>query len=422
MRACFYIGPNSTGWCGKIFPEKSPGELLLAGKSWCRHLVDQCSRLGVSDIYIADCCFYEDLSSRMGDGAYWSLNLHYLAASPCDRAEQLLKQYEGTIPADEDLLIFWGQVLPDVPDMGLIFSDLREVTEMPEKQPDGIWLLRGGRFYECLCPLFRMRTLREYFDLNFQLLESPGIYNLPGYSNSDGCVFGMDVIMMPDCELESPVLIADNVRLERGVSLRRKVIVGQDVLINEDSHLEHTIVMDHTCIGKHMFFEYKIIDGSRVIDVLSGASVDLDDGYLTGSAKEMRLDRYMVTEFLLAFLLAVGGLPVFLLTWPFRRQLNKLALFFFASQAYPKCWQVLCGRARLIRYGRKNTDYAFRYSDQWLVYREEHQKDVDDMYFYHNRTVAGICRIVFVSLLKRCFVLGALPCDDRSGSSRRVAR
>ena len=83
MKACFYIGPGCSEWCWEFFPSKSPSELPIAGKSWCRHLVDQCSRLDISDIYIADCYYRDDLFSRMGNGRYWSLDLHFLPSIPC---------------------------------------------------------------------------------------------------------------------------------------------------------------------------------------------------------------------------------------------------------------------------------------------------------------------------------------------------
>ena len=413
MKACFYIGPGCSEWCWEFFPTKSPGELPIAGKSWCRHMVDQCSRLDISDIYIAACYFQDELASRMGNGVYWSLKLHFLPTIPCANPDQLLKQ-QTDIPTDEDLLIVWGQIMPDLTDCENLFSELREVKELPEVMPDGIWLLRNGKYYECVCRLLQMRSLQEYFDLNFRLLEKPGIYNLPGYSNSEGCVFGMDVIIMPGCELEKPVLIQDNVRLERGVALSEKVILGKDVLINEDCRLEHSIVMDHTYIGKHMYFRDKIIDGGRIIDVPTETWVDLNDEFLSGSSEDLAFNRYKLTEFFLALLIAFGGFPLFLLSLPFRHWLNKLAFFFFAFQAYPKCWQVLSGRAHLVRYGNQDTNYAFRYSDQFLLHKEGHQKIADDIYYYYNRSIGKIWRTVFISLLKRLFVIQALPSDDRS--------
>lgn len=414
MRACLYIGPGCNEWCWEFFPSKSPGELAIAGKSWCRHLVDQCSHLDISDIYIADCYYYDDLPRRMGDGDYWCLKLHYLPTVPCALPEQLIKQHQEEISTDDDLLIVWGQVMPDVTDMKELFSELREVKEMPGVLPDGIWLLRSGKLYECVCPLLRMRNLQEYFELNFQLLKKPGIYNLPGYSNNEGCVFGMDVMILPGCELQSPVLIQDDVRLERNVVLSDDVIVGKGVLINEGTCLEHSIVMDHTFIGKHMFFRNKIIDGVRIIDVPAEVCLDMEEKALTDSLTNRGINRYMLTEFILALVLSVGGLPLYVVTLPFRKWLDKLAFFNFGFQIYPKCWKVLAGKAHLVRYGRHDPEYVFRYSDQWVLHQDEHQKIMDDVYYYYNRSILKIWRTVSISLLKRLLILRVPPTEDRS--------
>ena len=413
MKACFYIGPGGNDWFGKFFPGRSPGELSIAGKSWCRHMVDQCSRLKITDIYIADCYYRDELLDRMGDGDYWSLQLHYLPTEPCPAAEQLLKQHRDVLPED-DLLIVWGLVMPEPADIDQLLSELREVKTMPEAMPDGIWLIREGKLYECACPLLKMSSLQEYFDLNFHLLEKPGIYNLPGYSSSDGCVFGMDVLILPGCELEKPVLIQDNVRLERGVALSGGVIIGKEVLINSDTRLEHSLVLDNTCIGKHMFFRNMIIDGSRVIDVTSGVLVELDDAFLSGHSKIRIVNAFAIIEFLIALLLCVVGLPLYLITRPFKFLLQKQAFFFFAFQIYPKCFLVLIGKAHLVRYGLKDNNYVFRFSDQWLLHQDEHQRQMDDIYFYYNRSVANIWRTVVLSLFKRLFVFSALPSDRRS--------
>ncbi|MBQ7208813.1 MAG: hypothetical protein IJS01_13525 [Lentisphaeria bacterium] len=334
MNACFYIGPEDNEWCLKYFPRRSPGELPIAGKSWVRHAVDQCSCLeALSDIFIVDCYRRDELAARLGQGGYWSLRLHLPETRPCGSIRQLLEAHPE-IPAD-DLMIVWGLVMPDVPDIRQIFSELREVESMPEPQPPGIWLLRGGKLYECLCPLMRIDSLRAYFDLNFRLLEKPGIYNLPGYSNKEGCVFGTNVIILPGGKLEKPVLLSDHVRLERGVELNRQVIAGKYVLINENAVLEHSVIMDFTYIGKFMFFKDKIIDGSRVIDVPTGEFVELEDEFLTASSRPREVSRFSITEFILAVFIAVAGAPLYLGARLFGRQAEKLEFFRYFLLSIP---------------------------------------------------------------------------------------
>ena len=418
MNACLYIGPQDNEWCLKYFPRRSPGELPVAGKSWLRHVIDQCSRLDVRDVFIADCYRWKFLSEHLGSGAYWSLDLHAPETSPCSSPRELLARHPD-IPAD-DLLIFWGLVMPDVSDMRQVFADLREVSDDSAPQTPGILLLRGGKLYECVCPLLRIDSLQTYFDLNFRLLEKPGIYNLPGYSNSEGCVFGMDVLILPGCELVKPVLLADNIRLERGVSLTGPVIVGRNTLINEGASLEHSIVMDFTYIGRRMFFCNKIVDGSRVIDVPTGEFVELEDEFLTASSKPRDVSRFALTELVLALLIGIFGLPLYLAARFFGRWSEKLEFLRYFLLIYPKCWPVITGRAHLVRYGSSDAVYAFRYSDQWLLPQDEQQKDAGDRYFFYNRSVGNILSTVILSLLKRLFVLSPLvPLDgsDAAGKS-----
>ena len=400
MKACFYIEPGCCKWVEDFFPGKNPGELPIAGKSLCRHIVDQCSSLKISDIYIAAGHYRDELPGQIGQGDYWSLRIHFLPADAGVAPERILDRHSEIIAAEE-LLFFRGMVLPDVSGIEELLSNLREVGALPERLPDGIWLMRNGKLYECMVPLFRMRTLREYFDLNFRLLEKPGIYNLPGYSNSEGCVFGMDVLIMPECELEKPVLIQDHVRLGRRVTLSKQVIIGKDVLINDDSRLEHSMVFDHTYIGKHMSFRDMIIDENRVIDVDSESMVELEDEFLTASSRRSMVDRFKTAEFIIALLLLIFGLPLFLIALLFRKPLAGNEFFSYFLRIYPKCRQVLRGRAHLVRYGQHDENYVFRYSDQWLVHQEEDQKIMDDIYFYYNRSILKILRTVIISLLRR---------------------
>jgi len=406
MNACFYIGPRGNEWCLKYFPQRSPGELPLAGKSFVRHMIDQCSRLEMRDIFIADCFRWKFLSERLGTGGYWSLDLHAPESRPCGTPRELLAQHPE-IPAG-DLLIVWGLVMPDVSDMQQVFAELREVPDDFEPQTSCILLRREGKLYECVCPLLRIDSLQAYFDLNFRLLETPGIYNLPGYSNSEGCVFGMDVLILPGCELSKPVLLADNIRLERGVTLSGPVIIGRNVLINTGASLEHSIVMDFTCIGRRMFFKDKIVDGSRVIDVPTGEFIELEDEFLTASSRPRDVSRFSVTELVLALLIGICGLPLYLGARLFGRKAERLEFFRYFLLVYPKCWPVITGQAHLVRYGSGDAVYAFRYSDQWILHQSEQQKEADDMYFFYNRSVGNIVRTVVLSLLKRIFVLRPL--------------
>ena len=405
MKACLYIGAARNEWARKFFPEKSPGELPVAGKSWANHAVDICSLLEVTDIYVADCFLRDELVSKLGEGALWSLNIRCLRSDPCSVPGELLRQQSGVIEEPGEMLFFWGLVLPDVQEPAEILKDLRAVEEPSGALPDGIYLLRGGRLFECSCPLLRMDSLRSYFDLNFRLLDRPGICNLPGYSTVNGCSIGMNVLIKLDCELERPVILQDNVCLERGAVLHNGVIVGREVLVDEGAELDHALVLNHTYIGRNMLLKDKIVEGSRVIDVNTGALEEFEDEYLVGSTRRDPVNFCRVAGWLTALFIVVAGFPWYLLTLLLPFLSSRLAFFHMLHRVYPKCFRVLWGGGHLVRWGQGDRNYAFRYSDMWMLHQDRHLQELDDIYFYYRRSASLIVKVALLSLFKRLFVL-----------------
>lgn len=418
MNSCLYIGPTQNAWCWKFFPEKSPGELPIAGKSWYRHAIDISSLLRVGNVSIVDCFMHDGLPSRLGDGHFWSLKLHYTAGFPCATPDELLQLHRDRIPADDDLLIFWGLVLPEITDVQTLLQDLRPVEKVPDVLPDGIWLRREGKLYECVCPMMRADSLRSYFDINFRLLNHPGVCTLPGYSGEAGCHIGMDVIIKLNCDLLKPMVICDNVCIEHGVSMRGGVIIGQGVLVDENTELDHAIVLDHTYIGKDTSLRGKIVDGNRVIDPETSAMVELEDKFLTSSTRSGVDRNCCLAEQLIALMLVIGLLPFYLLTLLLEPLFLKLEFFRFVHRIYPKCCLVLGRRARLVRCGLNDHQYVFRYSDRWTLHQDEHRKVLLDMYFFYHPTVVNMLKVVVISLLKRFFILKPTPDNEVSAEGR----
>ena len=420
MKACLYIGGSGNAWVREMLPGKSPGELPLAGKSWCRHAVDLCSLLNVTEVYVADGFFYEDLRSRIGNGDYWNLKLHLQQCGEYANHVELLKSIPELENSDDDLLLFWGQVLPDIADAERLLEAPRPVVAIPDRLPDGIWLLRGGRLYECAVPLHRMDSPKSYFDLNFRLLNDHGIYTLPCYSAEPGVNIGRNVVMMPHYAITPPVIIQDNCVLGFSVSLRNGVIIGHEVLVDDSSVIDHSIILDGTCIGKHLFIRDKIISGNTVIDADSGTCAEISDHLLVSRSRPRGFGRYAIAEFLLALTTALVLTPLYILARPFKRHLEKLAFFKYMLRVYPKCWGVVFGKTRLVRVGIDNTDYAFRYSDQWLKHQSDHQRDLADVCFFNHRSVRVMFAVVATSLLKRLVTISETPSGSSAkGESRR---
>ena len=406
MNACLYTGYQGNVWIWDTFPGKSPAEMPIVGKSWARHAVDLCSLLNISDIYLADCFFYPELTKRLGDGSFWSTKIHWLPSTDAPTPEQLFAQHEGKIPDDDDLLIFWGEVLPDLPDIEKLFDELEVVEIKPDEElPAGIYLRKDGELKRCVCPLHRMDSPKNYFELNMRLLHHPGIYNLPGFSDKRDFYIGANVITMFGCNLTPPLVIQDNSALGRSTVLGGDVIIGSRVLIDDFTHLKRAIILDNTYIGRNMQIENKIISERTVIDVESGASVELSDRFMAGHTRRRAIDRFMIAESIIALLLLILLLPSWLLALPLRKWISKLPFFGFVLRIYPRLPGVLIGRTTLVRNGLKNTSYVFRYSDQWVRIRDEHSRDFADVYFGTHRSIREIITVVTSSLLKRMLTL-----------------
>ena len=405
MNACLYVGYQDNEWIWEIFPGKSPAEMPIAGKSWARHAVDLCSLLKVDNIYITDCFFYPELTQRMGDGSYWSTSIHYLSCTNALNPEQLFEQNGLTFP-DDELLIFWGQVLPDLPDIRTLCDETTPVVNPPDGTlPSGIYLLRGGTLLRCRCPLHHMDSPKSYFDLNMQILNQPGIYNLPGFTPEKDFCIGVDVITLFGSELKPPLIVQDHSAIGRSVVLDGNVIVGGHVLIDDLSYLKRAIILNNTYIGRNMHIEDKIIAERTVIDVKTGAHLEMDDDFLVGHSGRQTVDRFAVAEFIIALFLLFLLFPSWLPGRIFRRLLVKLPFFRFLLDIYPKLPRVLTGHASLVRNGVRDNSYVFRFSDQWLRTMDEHYRNFMDVYFSTHRSIRYILMTVISSLLKRVITL-----------------
>lgn len=402
MKAFLFSGCAQSNWARDIFPELSPASLPVAGKSWCFHAVDLCNLLHVSDVLVVDSVFNSDLGNRLGNGSYWSLNLQYKSDTDLLSPDTILSKLNA-FAAGDDLLIIWGMLLPEIEKAEDLSSSLR-LVEHPEKGcPNGIYLLKDGRLYECVCPLLRLDSLKSFFDSNFLMLHSPGIYSPPGYSSEKEFSIGMNVIIMPDSEISMPVIIKDNALVGNKVKLHNGVIIGRSVAIDTGAELDHSIIMNHSYVGRNILIRNKIVNGERVIDPETNDYVDLDGDILVGnvSRNSPRLI-YRFFERLIALLFILIEWPLFLLAWPFRKW-EKLPPFFgFVLNVYPKFFKVLFGRTNFVRLGFKDTNYVLQFSDSWYpIYQTKEERDIVDAYYFHHRTSFLLISVVVLAHLRR---------------------
>ena len=416
MQACFYSNTAAHSWYRELFKWTSPTDIPLAGRSGCLHAIDVCSKLAVTDVLVADCHYSEELARKLGNGSYWSLKLTYIKSGEYSNPMELLA-HQNVLSDKEDILFFWGRVLPKVGDTRRITSELHLVQEPGGALPLGLYLLRQGKLYRCVCPLFLLDTLRNYFDNNFDMLKKPGIYVPFGYSQNKAFGIGTNVAIMPNCNIKTPVIIHNNVVLERGVAIKGGAIIASNVFIDEQTEIRHSLVMSNTYIGRKMSIENKIVDGNRVIDPFTGAYVDITEDFLVSDFYSIRKDGYWPLEWLLALVIGIVGLLPFMLALPFRKLLARTSFFAYMFSIYPKIWKVIVFQAQLVRYGKGNVDYAYRYSDLYPLHTTEQQKEMDDTYFVHHKSLSLILTVIFGAPFKKMLLTTAAVNEGETASA-----
>lgn len=413
MQVCIYSNIRPNHWCREVFPTIHPLGLPIAGKGLCTHIIDFCTYFrsaNVSDVLVVDCNYSEEMALSLGDGNYWALNLDYQAGECFEAPGKLLEHYKTRFAGD-DLLLFWGAVLPNITSLEQIFDNVRLVAEPLSYQPDGVYLYVGGTLFQWCCPIHHLDTLYEYYELNFKLLREPGLYVLPGYSSESGYGIGRNVNLKNAAEVAKPVMLGDNIYLEHGVRLTGGTIVGEDVWIDKETELVHSIVLPHTYVGRQLSVENKIVSGNRVIDPVQNVYVELEDAFLAEDTREGKNELpsddnawwYCFGEAVIAFCLGILEFPLYLLALISPKRHEKQPYIHFLLRRYPKLWKVVFRRAQLVRYS-PGVDYVFRYSDLWPMLEDERQKRLDDLHFRHHRSIPRSFAIAVGCQLKQTFV------------------
>ena len=239
-----YADMANCKWVGTYFPDRSIASLPVCGKPILEYQIDSCANEGATDILVLDWCYDSALAQRIGDGSRWGLNLTYTGTDSCTTIREQISRHAGFMSKGEVKFILDNTV--------------------------------GGHTID---------SLKAYFEVNFSILKEPGDLVLPGYSAESGVYAGMNVVMKPDVEVLAPVLLGDNLRLERGVRISGGASLGAGVVIDRGTRLNHSIIFPGTYVGKNMDVDGKIVSGRRVIDPYSGAFVDLTEAGLSADIK-----------------------------------------------------------------------------------------------------------------------------------------
>ena len=404
MRAIVYPYLPRRDWLEKYFPERSIYTLPLAGRNYGGHLLDCLHEAGVSETMLTDIYFSPAYFRHLCRIHFWRGEWHYHGTrrgemrAVLDRFDHFCRGHE--------VIVLHGFLLPQASLKDIGNAPMTPVEE-GDPTPPGIYLLRQDRLWRVDLFCSQIGGIRSYTALNFMLMRNPGMHVLPGYKFEGNVRFGANNIILPDTEIRQPAILGNNLFLEREVKLLGNVIVCNNVMIGRATTLKRCIVLDNTYIGHHIELIDKIVCGSCVIDPLTGAAVQLEETGLTGELHQEPglLDSVGVAEYLLSLLLMLAyTLPWLFLYLPFyflwRKSIWRHRL---SLDIYPKLWQVLLGKARLIALNRQEKNYVFRFgeslSNRWTP------EELKDLYYAHHRSCWLSVQVTLKALINRLFAV-----------------
>jgi NDP-sugar pyrophosphorylase family protein/lipopolysaccharide/colanic/teichoic acid biosynthesis glycosyltransferase len=181
--------------------------------------------------------------------------------------------------------------------------------------------------FVCTGQIHLLESFASYQAAQIEVLKS-GFMNQPVRARqiSNGIWAGRNNRIHPQARMAPPVLIGSNTWIDQGVELGPDVVVGSNVMILSQTQVQRSTILDNTYIGQMLRIEDRIVLHDLMIDVQSGAFIQLADHLLAGAALPNRLSTATrrLIEIVLAVTLLLFTLPLSLsiaiVTWFGSRQ------------------------------------------------------------------------------------------------------
>ena len=165
----------------------------------------------------------------------------------------------------------WGQVFSDAVNTGIYLLEPSVMDEIPDPE-EGEYdfskelfpklLERGRPLYGFVTDAYweDIGTLEQYASAQRAVLDGRvrGV-RPPGTRLREDIYVGRRA-QVDDEELEGPVVIGDNVRVDEGAKIRPYTVVGNNVVVSAGSTVERTVIAEGTYVG----------EGAELIDTLIG--------------------------------------------------------------------------------------------------------------------------------------------------------
>jgi len=275
--ALFVPSVSATEWLSDLFPGLSIAEMPVAGRHIASYCIEMAQKAGCAFVEVLDWNYSTHLEEHFKDPTGTGTVVFYMrgeGAAPRGLVELSAQSTPLTQDISDGLTVIWGPCLP------LELDGFESEPLTPEEcaeTPLGFYRREGGRWLRLKPRSLVVRDLKSWHGMNFEVLHNPGLFTLPGYSAEKGVYLGRSVVLEHGTEVKAPVLLRDNTWMARNVQLDGDVIIGSGSFVSEGARLKNTVVGRDTFIGPGLDIEDKIVVGQRMIDIDTGAWIDIED-------------------------------------------------------------------------------------------------------------------------------------------------
>ncbi len=280
MKNAIYVpAVAASEWIREILPNLGQAQLPIAGKRLVDFSIEQAQRGGVNIAEVLDWHWSEAIHKDFADLTHCAIPVFYAKGEgPVPRGLDDLEKVSSplTQSIDDGLYVVWG--------MYLWHGDLADGQKLelltPEEcadTPQGVYKRIDGKWMRIIHDAIDIRDVKSWHAANLTILHEPGDFTLPGYSAERDVHLGRNVVLEHGVDAKPPVLMQDGSWCARNVELAGDVIVGNGSFIGEGARLRRTVVGDDTYIGLGLELVDKIVIGQRIIDVQTGAWMDVEE-------------------------------------------------------------------------------------------------------------------------------------------------
>jgi NDP-sugar pyrophosphorylase family protein len=468
MKCLIYFPEKQAEWLKEFFGDLHPYFLKILNKPLLEYYIDFCVLSKITQIRIIKNDPANELEEYFSDGLKWGVDLSYSLARKEDDLSRIMLKNSGFCK-DEDLLIIYGyhfinydredEKLAELNNVkknwklseqnsALYFIKQSEkpysidLEKLPEKDFEGVSLTildSIGTYYMLSQDILRNRS-KDYF--------------LPGFSNESDEFVGMNVIYNPHTvSFQKPIMIGDNVQIKNHSFIGPNTILGNNVIIDSSSNIIDSIVYDQSYIGSDLDIENKVIYQEKLINPLTGSSMEITDKFYISKIDQNIFSRFFrklihsIIALILIILYALpnaifgllevlgGSLPksgdfyinstlkvIKLPVWKLKRP-RPLTLMFmrFALDKYPLLFSVVFGKlllvgnrlqpvtkqARNLISNMKAYDPGvFDYPGMFSACFSEEETEMHERYYLHHKNIAMDIKIIISTLFGRFFNVG----------------